>query len=571
MRKFTLFFMSLFLTIGAMAQVTDPAVMDVNTSKVYTIQFNNNNAFVYCNNGDVFYDDSFIATNVRKTNYQFTFSEAGTDTQGRQLYYIASVGLEGYYVYNENTTNEGGSQNSVGLTNDASVKTEKGVWYIFSNGSVQYIVPAWKESDGSFTRGGCCWNRWSTDNNKLGMWGRGTSNPNYDGENNLQITEFVPHYIHNSGSLSSRSQRDRKFNSFEITDGNNSLAVNNIQTLFTDPIYVDKSAEKFTTTAGATLSFSAFDYTGSWMHAYAYIDYNKDYSFELENNNNGTGTGEIVSYNYLNGKTITGTNGSQADAMTSVHNGSKTLPAFTLPADLKPGEYRMRIKIDWNNIDADLGASDIAANGGCQCDITIVIPHTLNVTSAGWATLFLDFPAAIPTVEDEEKGVFIATGMTTPGYIDLVKVTGVLPANTGVIVRMDAGEYEFTYSNGTPADVSRNLLRGSATNTYVKGLAYVLSNKNGIGLYKAELNKNATGGEGNTHFLNNANKAYLPDGTGSSNIASYSFRFGENTTAIENVEVENEVKAIYDLTGRRVEAITAPGIYIVGGKKVLVK
>jgi hypothetical protein len=37
------------------------------------------------------------------------------------------------------------------------------------------------------------------------------------------------------------------------------------------------------------------------------------------------------------------------------------------------------------------------------------------------------------------------------------------------------------------------------------------------------------------------------------------------------VEVENEVKAIFDLTGRRVEAITAPGVYIVNGKKVLVK
>ena len=55
------------------------------------------------------------------------------------------------------------------------------------------------------------------------------------------------------------------------------------------------------------------------------------------------------------------------------------------------------------------------------------------------------------------------------------------------------------------------------------------------------------------------------------NAASYSFRFGEGTTAIENVEVENEVKVIYDLTGRRVEAITAPGIYIVNGKKTLVK
>ena len=44
------------------------------------------------------------------------------------------------------------------------------------------------------------------------------------------------------------------------------------------------------------------------------------------------------------------------------------------------------------------------------------------------------------------------------------------------------------------------------------------------------------------------------------------------TTGIENVKGENgKVKTIFDLTGRRVENITAPGIYIVGGKKVLVK
>ena len=41
-------------------------------------------------------------------------------------------------------------------------------------------------------------------------------------------------------------------------------------------------------------------------------------------------------------------------------------------------------------------------------------------------------------------------------------------------------------------------------------------------------------------------------------------------TGIENVE-SVEVKVIYDLTGRKIETITKPGIYIVGGKKVLVK
>ena len=48
--------------------------------------------------------------------------------------------------------------------------------------------------------------------------------------------------------------------------------------------------------------------------------------------------------------------------------------------------------------------------------------------------------------------------------------------------------------------------------------------------------------------------------------------YGTQATGIENVIGENgEVKAIYDLTGRRIDTITNRGIYIVGGKKVLVK
>ena len=43
-------------------------------------------------------------------------------------------------------------------------------------------------------------------------------------------------------------------------------------------------------------------------------------------------------------------------------------------------------------------------------------------------------------------------------------------------------------------------------------------------------------------------------------------------TGIEEVKSENgDAKAIYDLTGRRIENITNAGIYIVGGKKVIVK
>ena len=51
-------------------------------------------------------------------------------------------------------------------------------------------------------------------------------------------------------------------------------------------------------------------------------------------------------------------------------------------------------------------------------------------------------------------------------------------------------------------------------------------------------------------------------------VTAYEFT---GVTDIEKVEIRNEKSEIYDLTGRRIESITAPGIYIVDGKKVLVK
>ena len=44
------------------------------------------------------------------------------------------------------------------------------------------------------------------------------------------------------------------------------------------------------------------------------------------------------------------------------------------------------------------------------------------------------------------------------------------------------------------------------------------------------------------------------------------------TDGVENVIVENNtVEGIFDMMGRKLDAITAPGLYIVNGNKVLVK
>ena len=200
-------------------------------------------------------------------------------------------------------------------------------------------------------------------------------------------------------------------------------------------------------------------------------------------------------------------------------------------------------------------------------------PYTLNVTDAGYATLYLGYPAAIPTIDGEDNGVYIVKeDGVNENYIHLESVTGVLPANTGVIVKANQGTYEFVYSADETTAVTGNMLTGTTENAVITKDAekeyYILANGEiGVGLYKPTIGENAT------QFNNAANKAYLVvPAAQAQGVASYSFRFGEGTTGIDEVKGENgNVKTIYDLTGRRVEEITAPGIYIVGGKKVLVK
>ena len=186
--------------------------------------------------------------------------------------------------------------------------------------------------------------------------------------------------------------------------------------------------------------------------------------------------------------------------------------------------------------------------------------HTLTVSDAGYATLMLAFNATIPT------GVECYYATATEGdVLKLAAVEGTLPANTPVIVKAAADDYEFTSTDATATAPEGNLLSGTlyTKNVTPAGTAYVLSAPEGkVGLYQAELANGA--------FQNNANKVYF-DAPAAAEIVSYSFGFDwAGTTGIEGVVAEGaQDGAIYDITGRRVKAITAPGIYIVNGRKVV--
>ena len=130
--------------------------------------------------------------------------------------------------------------------------------------------------------------------------------------------------------------------------------------------------DKFTVEAGSEVTPS-IGYVGEWMHGYVYIDLdnNKQFSFNADGADQ-TGT-EVVSYSYYKDQN------SKGETVASSCN-VNPMPAFTAPTT--PGTYRIRFKVDWDNIDAGGSVASgnyILNNGGGIYDATLeVVEPTVN-------------------------------------------------------------------------------------------------------------------------------------------------------------------------------------------------
>ena len=142
--------------------------------------------------------------------------------------------------------------------------------------------------------------------------------------------------------------------------------------------YEDLTAgtEKFTVEAGSEVTPS-IGYVGEWMHGYVYIDLNNDKQFSFNADGaDQTGT-EVVSYSYYKNQN------SKGEAVESNCN-VNPMPAFTAPTT--PGTYRIRFKVDWDNIDAGgsvATGNSILNNGGGIYDATleVVAPVTDGIST----------------------------------------------------------------------------------------------------------------------------------------------------------------------------------------------
>ena len=191
--------------------------------------------------------------------------------------------------------------------------------------------------------------------------------------------------------------------------------------------------------------------------------------------------------------------------------------------------------------------------------------NTVNMQTAGeyaYSTVYLPFAADVP------QGVEAFTGSLSEGEggttLRLTGIEdGVIPARTAVVLRAATdGSLALVPATATGTAVEANALQGtldaSATtpaNTYALSGAFA----EGIGFYPY------------TATTLPAGKAYLTL-TDAQAVQKLAFSFGQGTTGIDAIEAGAADKAAtwYDLSGRRVTNPTK-GVYIVGGKKVIVK
>lgn len=195
--------------------------------------------------------------------------------------------------------------------------------------------------------------------------------------------------------------------------------------------------------------------------------------------------------------------------------------------------------------------------------------YNLAVSAAGYATYFnstkaYTLPAGVKGHIWDLSNALVNT--YAPG--------SVVPANEPLVIEATEGNYALMFTTTEQQRVVNNTLEGTDAATpltddpdyYYYGLSLNASSElNSVGFYWM----NPTGAA----FTNGAHKAYLKLAKSifSPSMAMSAFPFNGSATGIDHIATgADTTKTVYDLSGRRVNK-AIKGIYIVNGKKVLVK
>ena len=448
-------------------------------------------------------------------------------------------------------------------------------------------------------------------------------NPNPDG-----TVDYTPAFT-GAKTKGSRWINEVRLHSNEYADeASNVLTVDNSSIL----CYNDYTATvemKAAPGETVTLTINDDDAT-SWMNAYVYIDADKNgFSASIADGSNWLPAGDLVSYSFYNNNDPYDNNGWNSVGTVISGNDRSTvdMPAFAVPAEA--GIYRVRVKLDWCNIDPagdrDGKFGDFMDNGGQ------IVDFMLNV---GNVTVEPE-PEPEPEPTPDEDVDYTPTNTGTRNYaerdITAIKFTGETSAesvyeftqderaseyldltdamtvnaqtdevfsveieteghwvNHYIYIDYDADGFTAGIADGSSWQPAEDLVSYSFYNNGNSSSDYSGWNSDGKDIRgddrkKLAIPSFAMPSVAGTYRMRIKQDwcSIDPNGDSDTNFGGTFSNYGgqiidvklvvTDETGIANVAQDGAVEGIYDIHGRKLEQITAPGLYIVNGKKMLVK
>ena len=240
-----------------------------------------------------------------------------------------------------------------------------------------------------------------------------------------------------------------------------------------ETLYLDATEQAvFNVTAGQSYT-PKISYASDWMHAYAYVDYNRDGEFTnvIQNDGHTLGNGsELVTYsaystNYTGGSTGTWYNSSGS----SSGNNTMTMPSFTIPSDLQSGLYRMRFKVDWCCLDAggndgsDGTNNQIWSNGGGIVDVL------LNVTGVNEVPISASSYRNGTVWNDEGTQITntpLAATYSQPYIVVMTPANGFVSESITAVYKKNSAEYSGMLVNDTVTYVTADAAYDASSDAF---------------------------------------------------------------------------------------------------------
>ena len=296
-------------------------------------------------------------------------------------------------------------------------------------------------------------------------------------------------------------------------------------------------------------------------------------TYRFRSANTGCNWSDLIDETMRNGidMPINTNNGGNYDIQNIPWNaqGEAGIDSYNTKFYIKKGDHFV------NAFDADTGDLlknwDHANDAGGFWSFKKVTEVPVTIGEAKWASVCMPFAVTLPEGVKAYKATACQNDIMT-----LTEITGTIPAGIGFLLTTEVpNEYKLTIATGeATANVSDNLLKGATAKRlgFGEGETFALGKSSNGAVFKKNGLKDAN--KGNKGYVP-ANKAYILTtvlNPAAQAAAMLQFNFGDNTTGIDGVEVDNEKDTIYyDLNGRRVLYPTQ-GVYVTNtGKKVFIR